>query len=113
MTMLGLAANDAAARGVSLHPSRNLSEHSLNMVQHLASRGGIGADEVPRNVGNSSTFWKGPNTDNPMAHTSSHGDRQSHGYEKLDPETVKAGQRTLRSILGRNKTSTDEQGRLF
>ena len=107
MTMLGLAANDAASRGVTLSPSRNLSEHSLGMVQNLANRGAIDQDKVPAATGNDSTFWEQPSTDNPMAWAA------NHGYEEIGPQRLAAGRRTLRSILGRNASMGNVQGTLF
>lgn len=98
MPLVGLAVNDAATRGNTLHPSNNLSPHSERMVGHLAERGVV---DMPENIShNASTYWSDTKLPSPNSET-------------LSPETVDSGRSVVRDAVRRPRPSTATQMGMF
>src|SRR5262245_2934644 len=110
-TMLGVAANAALAGGRELRAPTSLSTHSQRMVDTLKERGAVPTEHkaawnsldfvAPRSTG----VWGGLE-----GQVSS----MTGAEQPVSVNEVKAGQRTMRSILGRRRAAqTGTQGTLF
>lgn len=93
MKMLAIADADTRKEyGRGLTPSGNLSPHSRRMLEHLED---VGATVVPPHTSNSQTFWNE--------------NQFTYGGQPLPKETVKAGGRRLREVLGSSRKSDQPQ----